>query len=404
METCSEYKNLNIVYKNLTYTPPTSIQINTNFVGTLEYEVTKNNIGLGAKLNITAWYQTKDDHWFSTQLDLCEDTSVECPLKVGKHQFTTKKLLIPYLPKGLLLMEMKTIYNNVVEGCAFFKINVTDQIDPPKRHCIYTSQVDFSAFATGAAQYSSKSISWRDVGDYLQVGDLGQYTTGERGKFTKIYSTPDNTFGEELSSRDYHWCINATITNIFQIVNGSNITYEGDFWIGSKSKNLDTWDEFLVRGNLFLNGVWDNRTNQLINGSGILNAIPSIMIPKGFSGPVSFGKYNPMKYEYHDEMNIALLNIVKEFCQCPIDVCGVCGGDGSSCKPTPTPYSTPSPTPSTKKKGINTQTLILSIAIPVAAIILIVLIVVIARKNKKINSGESEPMIQKGPSGLNWEK
>ncbi|KAJ3431071.1 niemann pick type c2 protein npc2-related [Anaeramoeba flamelloides] len=396
----SEQPNVKITYIN--YSPQNSIQIGSTFTFDLGYSVESMTLKEGTLLNITVWYKDfLSKPLFSTTIDLCEDTSVTCPIQVGDHKFTSKALEIPYVPIGKYKIVLNILSETKEEGCTEFMLNVIDKSNPPQRDCNYESIIDLAPRPSLIAHFSTKNVDFRSVGDWLQIGDLGEYGAYKRGQFTNMHASMDVTFGEPLIGNGYAWCLNATITNMTSIVNGSIIVYEGDYWIGNKEKNLNTWDQFLMRGNIRINGTWDTRTNEMIAANGEINAIPSIHYPENWLGPVSFGRFNPIPFVYKYFEDIIVIKKSENICQCKVDVCGVCGGNGSSCAPTPSP--SPSPSPSKKaKKEIKLKTLIIAIAVPVGGIIVLILLAVLIKHSKKSNNEESQRILQHN-SSLKWE-
>ncbi|KAJ3438531.1 phosphatidylglycerol/phosphatidylinositol transfer protein [Anaeramoeba flamelloides] len=376
---CHE-SNSNIELTDFVLLPNTDPQIGTTYHFTTEIEIHNNEV-VDAQIRILIFYRDlNDDPLLNTTADFCSSEFFDCPLKKGKHIYKSKNLTIPYIYTGKYRIEMKFYEDNVQTGCMEWIATISDKPNPPKRPCLYESYIKFSEIAHGYAQFDYPLVSERNVGGYLQVGDLGQFFKSKRGVFSNFDGSDDNTFGKEAKFSEFNWCINTTSSDVITYNLTKEFTYVGDFWIGSKANKLSTWDDFYMRGNIYLTGNWSLKTNQMLNMSGEINVSPGLSIPTNWDVPISYGKLNPIPFKYSYEEDVVLLQKSKYICQCEIDICGVCGGDNSTC---------PSPTPKPTKKSSDDKKfnyiLLVEILVPIMALIIIVLIILIIKRRYSHN-------------------
>ncbi|KAJ6228908.1 niemann pick type c2 protein npc2-related [Anaeramoeba flamelloides] len=392
-----------VTVTKLDYQPHPSFVIGDDFSYEAYFTVSKEVAG--GTIRAQVWVNDfSDDPWIDTTDDLCR--YFDCPMTVGDHVRKDWNINIPSVPQGQYELKLTVMdpEDNIV-SCVIVTASVTDSNNPTPTNCNYPSDMDWSMEANNIAQYEKADPKERVKGTWIQVGDLGPHTTGDRGKFSKLIASEDNTFGEVPNSNIFEWCLNGTVTKRESVDAGYEITYEADVWIGAKNENMDTWDEYYMRGNVEFTGTWDISDDHLSALTGNLNFDPTVHMPPSWAGPVSYGKLNPIPLEFKSTSNLVLAQKDTTVCQCEIDDCGVCGGDGQSCiTPTPTATPTPSPTTDTKSDDNNNTIIAVSVIVPIAAIVIIIIVILLLRQRKQKKTAQTEIISANrfGNTGMSW--
>ncbi|KAJ3449929.1 niemann pick type c2 protein npc2-related [Anaeramoeba flamelloides] len=384
-----------VTVTKLDYEPHPSFVINEDFSYEANFTVSKEVAG--GTIRAQAWVNDfSGDAWVDTTDELCK--YFDCPMTVGDHVRKDWNIHVPSIPQGQyeIKLTVKDLEEKVV-SCVVVTASVTDSDNPTPTNCNYPSEMDWTMNANDIAQYEKADPKERVKDTWIQVGDLGPHTTGERGKFTKLIASEDNSFGETPNPDVFEWCLNGTVTNHESVDAGYEITYEADVWIGAKNENMDTWDEYYMRGNVEFTGTWALSDGHLSALTGNLNFDPAVHMPPSWSGPVSYGKLNPIPLEFKTTSN--LVQALKEttVCQCEVDDCGVCNGDGTTC-------ATPTPSTDTKSDDNNNTIIAVSIIVPIAAIVIIVVIVLLIRQRKQKKTAQTEIISANrfGNTGMSW--
>ncbi|KAJ6236953.1 hypothetical protein M0813_27698 [Anaeramoeba flamelloides] len=385
-----------MVIGEMTYSPDDSFVIGSTFEYTLEYEVLE--AFDTATVQVALYYTDfEGDPMFSHTLNYCDFFG--CPSPVRNRTKKGSDITIPAYAVGKYKAHLEILVGEEEWGCVNFFFDMKKKSGEPQ--CEYESYMDFAEITEGLAKYQELEVSKRVDGQWMQIGDLGPHSsTLERGTFSRLESSEDNNFATPISPDDFQWCLNGTMINSYEEGGNYYHEYEADIWIGSKAHEMDTWDEYYMRGNAKFTGIWSSSDDEMIGiHTGELNFSPEMHMPKGYDGPLTYGKLNPIPIEYDSDSGIVTTEKRTDYCGCDVDECGVCGGDGTSC-------ATPTPTPSTDTKSDdNNNTIIaVSIIVPIAAIVIIVLIIVLVRQRNKKKSAQTEIISANrfGNTGMSW--
>ncbi|KAJ3428767.1 niemann pick type c2 protein npc2-related [Anaeramoeba flamelloides] len=405
-----EWKNCNdgkyaIQLEDLQYTPEDAFIIGEKFSFNTTFEISEEIPG--GTITISVYHNDfNGDPWLEQTATFCE-YFYPCPVAPGTYVRKAESQSIPDIPQGqyLLHISLASTDKKTELACVEFEASVSEKNNPTPENCEYSSNMNWEVDTNDIAIYEQPLVADRHTGSWMQVGDLGPYDHGERGTFSKLQASEDNTFGEAPTTTAFQWCLNATVTEDKQVDDDYEITYEGDVWIGSEAERMSTWERYYMRGNVEFTGTWDGTSNELKDLTGTLNFNPAIHVPKSWSGPVSYGKLNPLPLSYFTASDIVQLIKSDTICQCEYDICGVCGGDNSTCTtPTPTATPTPSPTTDTKSDDNNNTIIAVSIIVPIAviAIVIILVLVIRQRKQKKVAQTEIISANRFGNTGMSW--
>eukprot|EP01156_Anaeramoeba_ignava_P023427 Anaeramoba_ignava/c21541_g1_i2.p1 GENE.c21541_g1_i2~~c21541_g1_i2.p1 ORF type:complete len:430 (+),score=120.71 c21541_g1_i2:27-1292(+) len=357
------------------YLPADSFVIDSIFSYVANYSIkTGYEISAGSTLHLAVWYQNfSADPIIEMDFDSCEIFS--CPVVAGNYVRKDYDIKVPEFPIGKYKIELLLRDDQGSRlACYDFEASMSNGSSPTPANCVYTSSYTFSTtVAQGQAHYQNEAPADRNIGDWMQIGNMSSHGTFPLISFSKLDSTPDNTFGETLEPSNFQWAINATYNTDNSNSNEYIFEYSGDFWMGSLQLGMTTWDNCFMKGTVEFTETYSKSTNELTGAYGQVNVIPPTSYPHYWAGPISFGKLNPAKMEFNIQLRAAAITATGEFCQCEVDICGVCGGDGSSCQ---SPTST---SESTSKVGV----IVPAVVVPIVVVGAIIFVVIYRRKKKQ---------------------
>ncbi|KAJ5075629.1 phosphatidylglycerol/phosphatidylinositol transfer protein -related [Anaeramoeba ignava] len=353
------------------YTPSNFINIDENFTISIIYSLTQ-TLNTGT-VQATLWYTdfNGDPLIPTVDFNLCEIASqIKCPLASGNHTFKSGRQF-PEFPLGQYKLRIVVVNENTVrQACKDIFFSVNNGTTPVSR-CEFLSYYNADG-SLPEIHYQNQPIFSRKVGDWLQVGTLGPYSTGNwaNGTFSKFDASPDNLINAEMDYQNYIWGINCTLNKITNTSSNINFNYIGDFWVGNPSSDLISWDNYFLKGSINFVSSYSLTTQTLVDITGDIDVEPIVHVPPVWHVIIGFGDKNPGSISFSSQYNAWSVSAQKIVCQCPIDVCGVCGGDGSTCAPSTSASS-------------NTGVIVTSIVVPIVVITGVILAIVFIRKRKQ---------------------
>jgi len=293
----------------------------------------------------TTVYVTKDGLVYlnTTSRNLCDilaytQNTIPCPIPAGSYSYNDVYPL-PTLPAGgyTVTITMTSTTSTEVYGCLSASLQVSDP-SQASNVCTYTSWLQV-ALGTTSIQYKSGASFDQNVGDWVQIGPVGNAGSAGAsfpwGSLVTYKGTTDVIdLGVDLSL--YVWGINGSLVNVSTLPNGQAIEdFQGEFFLGLQAYSGAPVSDILP----VLTGTFQLIFNyqagrlpyqQILANPSFIDITPAYAQPLGFFYPLIFGNLNPFSIT---QMSNGALNLYgsKTWCTCPVDACNVCGGDGSAC-------------------------------------------------------------------------
>ncbi|KAJ5067740.1 hypothetical protein M0811_02930 [Anaeramoeba ignava] len=347
----------------------------------------------GSTVTFTIWYQDfTGDPWMVIPADVCSiSNQVKCPVLPGNYTWEETNFQVPDFPLGQWKAQILITNSTTRFICNEIYFTTNNGSSPYPPSCEFNSSYEFKTFLPESnVHFENSDVTNRQMGDWLQIGSLGSWGNWDNISFTSMTETPDNSFGNTLNASQFLWAVNATISEILTDSTYYAYQYSGNFWIGSVELDMNSWRFPFIKGDIVFVEKYLKSNLALSSLLGKVDVIPASSFPIGWDGPVLFGRLNPGKVTI--DIGTRILTISKSgiLCQCPVDVCGVCGGDGSTCQ-----------TSTSKSK---TGIIAASVVVPVVVISVLIIVFVIYPKRKakkKMADDIMNPNLSSQKSG-NW--
>ncbi|KAJ3437322.1 myelin p0 related [Anaeramoeba flamelloides] len=404
---CDDEQVLTVV--SVDYEPADSFIVGTEFSYTLLYKNTE-TITTASSCEVKAWINDfHGDPLITETFSICD--FLDCPIPIETHTRTDHGIIIPEGILGEIKVTVSCDQGSLDFGCFEMDATVSNSTGPtptptpgPNPDCEWKSYIDWAIEVNNVANFENEQVVDRKVGDWIQVGDLGDYDDNSRGGFSKLEGSSDNDFGIEVTASEYQWAFDGKITVIDSSYDDySVITYKVNFWVGSATNYMDSLEDFYMKGEATFSGRWSKTSNEMLTmDEGELVFDPKSNVPPRFSGPIIYGKLNPIGLEYDYDTKIVTIQKDEILCQCRVDVCGECNGDNSTCAVTPSPEASPS----TEAKDNDALVLGLSIGLPIGFLCILILVIILVRQSRSKNKKQKEIIASDrfAQATTNWEQ
>ncbi|KAJ5076560.1 md-2-related lipid-recognition protein rosy1 [Anaeramoeba ignava] len=379
--------SLPITIQNIDYSPSNAVEIDSLLNVTVTIDIqTGYSIPTGSQLKLQVWVENfNGDPIISDYFPICSiSDQIHCPVSAGQLLFKEVNLQVPEFPVGHYKAKLEFFNGTTELGCSDIYWTIWAPEPPPT--CYFQSSTVASGLNSDF-HYEHLLPKDRLVNDWVQVGSLGPEGPFVNGNLTGFTATNDNTFGMNISSMSFEYALNATLT---QIVNGNTFSYSGLFWVGSAEMDMNTWSKCFWKGEITFNASYSTTTGEVLSMTGEITVDPGSSYPPAWPGPQTFGKLNPIKISYVNSDQWGF-HAQREICQCTIDNCGVCGGDGSSCA-------------TSTSKSSNAGAIAAGVIVPVVVIVGVVFGVIYYKKKKREHHIRETVMSSEIGDTENWTK
>jgi len=273
---------------------------------------------------VTFQNDTADPLLFVEGIDACNfTTQVSCPFYSSNSTLPINfDYLVPDFPSGEYTISF-TVYTpgtQNVQGCVSFDITVSD----PEYPLDTSFNSSYQANLIGTAINTRTNFAQRTTGDWIQVGKIGNFSTGSTfswGSFASVIGTAD-IIHPYFDPTNYIWGFFAVLKETISSPSGTELLYEGNFYVGYDGPygTYDTVDNLLLTGTLTL---YATQTSSVTTGTAFSGSVyfePELgVFPAGWFNPLNLGRLNP-SYVSTDDTGQFVVTGSKEYC-----LSGSCG-------------------------------------------------------------------------------